>query len=981
MKRFNRKTLMLPLIVLTVAASIIFVRNLVNLKETPFSFTRVWQTPSAVSVAPDGSMAVVENSKMLVTITDPEGRIRARIRGGSFDTDSFYYAEHVATDGDSVVIAEVRHAENSTFVQSERLLRYDMDGNRQEVLYAVAYSEAERPMQLGRIRSVKIENGQVTFAWVNRSQVGASVCENGAVRDLDERMLEYDDFLRAAYEPTTGMLCFTTKKGRVGTAKVGEPILWLPYGDGQRVPWSVDATPQGTVLVSELIAETVNTVKADSSSALWTGGLVYELTAEGGRVAFTDGETVYLMNDAGEMLSASRSVSVAPSYALGVVLTWASVLYLFGMILWLVYRLFRLIRGQLFSEARRRMLIASVSVLVTVILVMAFLFSFVQKQMQSQTINSLSQLAESISATSGAMLGKRFNAIQTLNDYRSADYNAVRDYMDAFCDASYRNGSNLYYVLYRFDDIMLWGVMDYENTTGVRYPYCPLEGTLYGQVIATGKPVRVEGEANIYGMWSYAVAPIFTSMGKMIGLVEIGTNQYGEVVARQALIRDVLTGVLVALMMAMLAFNEMTAFHDFRSLRRKRREQGDESLPLGFIRPLIFLVFMADNMDAAYIPQLSAGLGAVTGGFIGPELASALPMSVQLFAIGISALLAGRLLDRRHPRTVFFGGFMMQITGALLSISAILTGQYWFLVLAKAIGGFGTGAAVVTCNALPGREQDSAQQQGLIAGLNVGVITGVVLGSSVGGYIADFIGYPAAYIGSILCVLTAIVLAWRSLRGMAHVTLEESETGDSAGRGSSRRFLKNPRVFGFLLCIMFPFMLMMYFKDYLFPLFASGLGKTESVIGSVMLLGGVLAIFLGDVVPGAMLSRIGAWDAVRLSSISCMYALGLFALKPTFETAVVTICLLGITASFGYAAQGVYYTELIKRGNITDGKAMGMYSLFDNLGQTSGPLGLSALLFLGVAMESGVIALGAAGLLGLATILAKAGKRKRRADR
>ena len=356
-------------------------------------------------------------------------------------------------------------------------------------------------------------------------------------------------------------------------------------------------------------------------------------------------------------------------------------------------------------------------------------------------------------------------------------------------------------------------------------------------------------------------------------------------------------------------------------------------------------------------------------------------MSVQLFVIGVSALMAGRLLDRRHPRAVLMVGFVLQAVGALLSISAILTGQYWFLVLAKAVGGLGTGAAVVTCNAMPGRASDPVEQQGLIAGLNVGVITGVVLGSSVGGYIADYLGYPAAYIGSVVCILMAALLGWRSLRGVSHVTVESMANEPSAQRGSSRRFLKNRRVLGFLLCVMLPYMLMMYFKDYLFPLFASGLGKSESVIGSVMLLGGVLAIFLGDVVPGAMLSRIRAWDAVRLSNLTCMYALGLFALKPTFETAVVTICLLGIVASFGYAAQGVYYTALIRSGNISDGKAMGVYSLFDNLGQTSGPLGLSLLLFMGVAMESGVIALGAACLLGLATLLTGVGKRNRNDER
>ena len=87
MIHLHRKAWMLTLITLTIAASVVFVPKLAYLKETPFSASRVWQTPSSVSVAPDGSMAVVEKSKMLVSITDPQGRLRARIWGGSYDTD------------------------------------------------------------------------------------------------------------------------------------------------------------------------------------------------------------------------------------------------------------------------------------------------------------------------------------------------------------------------------------------------------------------------------------------------------------------------------------------------------------------------------------------------------------------------------------------------------------------------------------------------------------------------------------------------------------------------------------------------------------------------------------------------------------------------------------------------------------------------------------------------------------------------------
>ncbi len=968
MKRPRKGILTLTLMGLTIAAAVLLVRSLDYLKETPFAWTRAWQSPSAVSVAPDGSLAVVENSKMLVTLTDPQGRLTARIRGGSYDTDSFYYAEHIDTDGAHVVLAEVRHTPNSTFVEAERILRYSMDGQDREVLYEVDYQPEDRPRQLGRILSVHLSKGQTFFTQVEGSTVSALHCEGGsAVPLLAAIVPDCDDVLRASYEPQTGALCLTTKKGLLGVVTATQPLQWLAYGDGVRVPWDADMAPDGTLYVCDLTAESVVALRdGEPPETLWQGGLVYDLTATAQGVAFSDGAGVF---EVGGASLALPTVTLAPMFALRLSLTWAAVAYLALAGLWLLYRLVRLMRGQPVSEARRRMLIAAVSVLVTVTLVMAFLLSFLQTQLQEQTNQNLSQLAESISATSGTVFGDQLASIRTLEDYRGPSYTTVKRYMDAFCDASYRNGANLYYVLYRFDDSMLWGVMDYENTTGVHYPYCPLGETPYGEVVTTGKPLRVDGEADIYGLWSYTVAPVFDSAGQTVGLVEIGTNQYGEVVARHTLVREVLTAVLVALLLAMLAFNEFTAFHDHRVQCRTLRAQGDGRVALGFIRALIFLVFMADNMDAAYIPQLSVDLGLASAGFLGMGLASALPMSVQLLMIGLSAFLSGRVLDRSRPRSVLLVGFGLQILGAGLSIAAILLRNYGLFVLAKAVGGLGTGAAVVTCNALPGRATGDAERQWLIAGLNVGVITGVVMGSSVGGYIADYLGYPAAYLGSILCVLAAAGLMWQNLRGVEHLSLEETVPDAAAQRGQAWRFLRNPQVLSFFLMIMLPYMLMMYFKDYLFPLFAAGLGKTESVIGSVMLLGGALAIFLGDVLPGALLDRLGAWNVLRLSNLLCAFALGVFALNPGFETAVLTVCMLGISASFGYAAQGVYYTAMIQRAGIGDGKAMGVFSLFDNLGQTSGPLALSALLFLGAAAECGAIALAATGLLGAVSLV------------
>lgn len=975
MFRPKKMWLGLAIILCTIAASAVVVRGLGFLSESPFVWSRALASPSAVACAPDGSVTVVvENSKMRVSLLDAQGRLLASIRGGSYDADSFYYAEHVATDGQHVVIAEVRHAENSTFVAGERLLVYDLHGRQTQVLYEVTYEGDQRPQQLGCIRSVRVENGITTFTWVDGSRAGATRCENGAQRELLSVSLQEDTFSRAAYEPQTGTLAFTTRKGKLGTARAGEETVFFPYGDGERIPWGVDALPNGTLIVSDLRNKSIDAVTPEGKQTLWQGGLVYEVCVAGERVAFTDGESAGVLDLHGNALSMGNHVELSAGYATQLGVVWLSAGWLALVLCYLVWQLIRVMRRKRSSEVRRRMLVAFLGVAVAVAAMLAFLLPLMQQQMNHETSSQLFQLAEALGATSGSMIGDRLENIRALSDYQNDDYNALRAYLNAFCDASYHSGSNLYYILYHFDQDWLWGVMDYENTTGTRYPYVKTEDTVYGEVIATGETKLVEGEANIYGMWSYAVAPVYTSEGRMAGLVEIGTNQYGQVAARRSMLSSVLIGVLVALMLTMLLLNEGTAFHD----ERVRRGEQPGGTALGMIRPLIFLVFLADNMDAAYIPQLSATLYTGTMGFPGLDLASALPMSAQLLAIGVAALLWGRVLDESRPRTVLTLGFLLQIAGALLAVTAVNLSGYWLLVGAKVIGGLGTGAAVVTCNATPARAAQEQERQRLFAGMNVGILTGVVLGSSIGGYIADWLGYTAVYATSALCVLAAMIPMKLGLWGL---TRSEPETAEEPAVGNGHgilRFLARPRVLGLMLMIMLPYMLMMYFKDYLFPLYASGLGKSESTIGTAMLLGGALAILLGDTVPYALFARIGVWNTLRLSSLTCAYALGLFALDPSFNAAVITLCLLGISASFGYAAQGTYHAALIRESQVAEGQAVGAFSLFDNLGQTAGPLVLGALYTLGAGVAAGWIAVGGVlALLGATAMHALEGSRHR----
>lgn len=64
----------------------------------------------------------------------------------------------------------------------------------------------------------------------------------------------------------------------------------------------------------------------------------------------------------------------------------------------------------------------------------------------------------------------------------------------------------------------------------------------------------------------------------------------------------------------------------------------------------------------------------------------------------------------------------------------------------------------------------------------------------------------------------------------------------------------------------------------------------------------------------------------------------LFAVVPTITAAVLGILLLSIAISFGYAAQSTYYSSLPQVQTYGESRAMGVYSLFDNGGQTLGPV-------------------------------------------
>ena len=86
------------------------------------------------------------------------------------------------------------------------------------------------------------------------------------------------------------------------------------------------------------------------------------------------------------------------------------------------------------------------------------------------------------------------------------------------------------------------------------------------------------------------------------------------------------------------------------------------------------------------------------------------------------------------------------------------------------------------------------------------------------------------------------------------------------------------------------------------------------------------------------------------------------------------VLLLSVAISFGYAAQSTYYSELPSVEHYGGGRAMGIYSLFENIGQTIGPMIYGLAMMLGY--RSGLGLIGGAMLALLLLFLACNGKKK-----
>lgn len=922
--------------------------NRYMLRQSPFQSDYTFEAVSEVSYGADGTMFAIEGGKKELLVLNEAGEITRRILGGS-EARVFYYATRVCQDAEkNIYIADINYGKQGNRIQKERIIR--IHENEREVVFERDYTKEENPpLQYGRIIDMQEQDGQIYFMMQEDDSLFLYRFSKTQVPEVIRRVPCTYYLNDAAYDVFTDTVVISTRQGELYSYSAKDTEWQQMANPGTpQIPLDL-CVNRGNVYYTELIGKSIMHVSLENAElpdVVYQGDYIwYRLNVS------QDGETLIATDYCGFMQLGSNQTSdeqmqtteyteAKMLFYPTVLITWIALLLLIVTIvvclLVLVVRAIKKKEDK--QELYRIIMVAGAAVLVSSVVSYSTITNMLQSQSEA-VVTNMTLFAEVMSQQIDA------DALQTLDgleDYHSAEYDAIKAPLDEMIEAGYENETYYYYLIYNTDGTNINCLMDYEETTACGYPAYEYGDNEYTTVLEQGIRQQVGDEMSSYGSWVFVLIPIRNEQGEVVAELEVGTSLDQLKANRLEILFENICAVFCgSAVITMLILEGLFALAFFE--KRKKLSAGlrdnTQTIP---IRTIVFLVFMTDSMQDAFIAILCSRLyeSSLSDAFrllVPVEIAIALPMSMQLLTSALFAVIGGKLVSKWGSKRVLMLGFMAQMTGFLI---CCLSQGYLGILIGKTWIGVGLGCVYVTANTMAATGSDEKSVATAFADVSAGVLSGVTIGVGLGSIILSLGSYKFIYAIGALFLGVGILMTVCSKNVMLSSVHEKASIG-------ILRFLFNKRVLGFFLLILIPFMMALSYREYFFPLYVEEYGINEVQIGRIYLVCGLLVLYAGPWFSRKLLEKIGARNSIILSSVGMAVNMGVFIVFPSIWSVIIGVVILSIIVSFAYTCQYTYFEQLPEISAYGEGNAMGVYSMFENVGQTLGPVVYGSALLLG----------------------------------
>lgn len=935
----------------------------------PLADTYAFDGPSGVYRGEDGRTYVVDMSRRNILILDENMSYIRTIEGGSTAEGEFYYATAVAADTSGIYVADALYSGEGTIIQSERIFRFEPDGSGGELLYQIDYPDKDTaPRQYGRIDTLLLQDGELFFTTAEEHRVLVYQLDldgGGAHSVAHDFGTSYIAF--AALDPATKLPVIIAGDGSIQSIDASGQVSTLAVVE--EFPYQAAITEDGTFWFSELNSGALMRITQDGPEVASTDAFTYYISACGNTVCISDGAGVAIYENG--TMSYWEQVPIATAAIRN--LMWG--LLVLCALAWLILavRAVRyVVRSWLAFPFFRKIAVVILVAVVASSVVSWYLLSTTFAEENAVVMAQLEEISDEIVAETDLELVEQ---IHSSADYMGPAYSELKGRLDQVIDDGYERGEYFYFLTYVTDYDTIYALMDYEGSVRAWQTFDAYGVEIYTDVFETGEPQLIEGEVSTWGSWTLVLKPVFDKDGNVAAVQEVGFNFDNQVrEQRETIANTILTILFGAIVLVMLMIEGIY----FTEHRRKRKEllrradvQPDQT-DLVPLRTLIFLAFTVDCMQDAFISILASRLYTPIFG-IPQSVGAALPISGQVLMAAIFAVLGGFLASWFGAKRVICTGFLIQALGFLL---CGLTMNYYGILLGKLLVGSGIGMITVGVNTMAAATSEKKSVE-TFSGITAGTLVGVSAGSGLGSTILSLVGYRAVFFAGVAILAVGFFLA-ASARNRVPVCSAPSGTAAPAAEeakssiGLPQFLFGKGGTFPFLAIILLPFMSGIYFREYFFPIYSAENGMTETNIGRIYVLCGLLVIYLGPVLTKYLTERLGKARTVVLTSAVITLASLSFGILPNMAGAMTGVLLVSMAVSCGYTAQSSYYASRPAVAAFGEGRSMGVYSMFDNAGQTLGPILYGYAMLLGY--QAGMLCTG--GILGILTLAFAVLKRK-----
>ncbi|MDO4219389.1 MAG: MFS transporter [Synergistaceae bacterium] len=916
----------------------------------PFPTEIKFDMPICNCITDSGEMLVTDSENTRLIFCDKNGKA-CRIENLD-ETSPISKVLQIIKDDNYFYVRGVKYKRNTSFVQSEKVLRYDFSGKNRSLLYENIREWLQRYSCLYDISIYGDRLYYVTGSPV-KGQLGYTVAVSFVDTDPEtndtpqsvfqstianaytshylahEKKLYTNDFLGYLYLESENSCTQVDLKGKAAR-------IFLPEHDGSIIysnstNWNLY---RGQTIIAENVA--VSCLSSSEKYVLFNNEFAGTLM----RYNKLTGDTESL-----------NSVKFSAPF-------WGLTLLRFLSVIYILALLFVLIVKFLISLFKHKeyILLRRIGVIVFGVFILILISWFYTNHIYQMQLNEIKKevlvhsnfFSNTVKADSFSKNAKLLSRLQ--NQVNEADFKAFTEelsewvkYYGSYVAAAEAKGSYPHVLLYTRmkDRLLLLYDSFYGEQFGESFDLDSAVTTVMKNIDKTTVSFIEATEALC------SVVPVKDDSGEIVGLVEVNEDFS---VFKKRMTSDILKLTMELLTIFVVIYLVLTEGKSLLLGLRERARRLLEKNPvaeLATMRSLSFLFYLLTSFDGVILVLITREM-LLSGGYPPNAITWLMALPAMAYAIGniIGTLLYSFFVRYIPIKKLAIGSITLMAVCCVLMIPVIMKNLFFVFVALKFFSGVYENLSFGMLLSMPFRTENEDDRYHALKDRVTGEVSSSILGAMIGGFISQEFGNISLYAVNTIAFVPLIVLMLVVIpKNCFYVNRAQSKKN----RGSLKnfgKFLISIPVLSFLIFLTVPLITLGGYKSYLFPIYAAAMEMPKLYITNFYVFARVVMLLLDK--PIAKVTRhIEYW---KLSIIG-MFIMGMaylgFALNATIVWAVIMLLIDAILTKIVLSAREMLWPRQAKVFGLNIVETSNYMSLFERIVFSIKEMILSVFLLLG----------------------------------